>query len=77
MVSGTIVLAPNLTDEQLIALHQHYRDEEIEAKARLKRRYPTRFKLYKEAAQFFRSDVLKQMRHKIVNSQNSHNEEKS
>ena len=70
-----IVLEPNLTDEQIIALHQCYKEEMMARKEQLSKHH--KLNEWKQAAEFFRSDVLKQMRSKIVSSKKSHHEEKS
>lgn len=49
-----IQLQPGLSDEQIIKLHQHYKDEEREHKEQLKKNNP---KLFEEMKLFLRTHI--------------------
>ena len=65
MAIGRIVLEKGLTEEQLIALHMHYKKEEIGKKEQLKITNPETFDRAKNIVECMKSDILKSYRENL------------
>ena len=62
MVRARILLEKDLTDEQLIALHFHYKQEDRDNKERLKRQNVELFEEAKDIMRLMKSDIYIQLR---------------